>query len=227
MTAQQLLLNLPKDDAMGRADFLPSTSNAAGLESIDTWKDWPAARLVLTGPTGSGRSHLAQIWTAETGAIAFSGADLCNEAIVLAAPAPALCVDDADAVAGNPQAEEALFHLLNQARNQDQPVLMTARDTPGTWGLSLPDLESRMLACAVTRIDVPDDGLIQMVLVKLCDDHQLAVGPDVISYLAPRMDRSLRTARRLVAALDHAALTRQKKVTRALAAEILTDLGER
>lgn len=219
MCALQLLLDLAADDRMGRDDFLPGATNAAALEVIDHWRDWPDARMLLCGPEGSGRTHLAAMWAAENAARRLSGATLS-----LPAWAPAYAIDDADAVAGAPEREEALFHLLNRARAEGAALLLTARDTPGTWGLTLPDLKSRLLACAVTFLDRPDDTLLRMTLVKLCDERQLALDEATLDFLMARMDRSLSFARRVVAALDHAALSRQKRVSRTMAADILAHL---
>jgi len=139
-------------------------------------------------------------------------------------PAPAYAVDDADAVAGDPLAEEALFHLLNRAAADGATVLLTARDVPGTWGIALPDLDSRLRACPVVRMHRPDDDLLAMALVKLCDDRQLALDEPVLRYLVARLDRSLAAAARIVDALDRAALNRQKRVSRPMAADILAQM---
>jgi chromosomal replication initiation ATPase DnaA len=94
------------------------------------------------------------------------------------------------------------------------------------WGLALPDLESRMQAMALTRLDPPDDALLSAVLVKLFGDRQITVAPALIAYLASRMDRSLATARDLVAELDARALAEGRPVTRQLASALLDRSGE-
>ena len=79
----------------------------------------------------------------------------------------------------------------------------------------------RLLDDAIARLDAPDDALLSAVLVKLFADRQIAVPPNLIPYLAARMDRSIAAARHLVAALDARALALGRPVTRALAAELL------
>jgi chromosomal replication initiation ATPase DnaA len=71
-------------------------------------------------------------------------------------------------------------------------------------------------------ISEPDDALLSAVVIKLFADRQLSVDPTVINYLTMRMERSLAAARTVVSAIDTLALTRQRKVTRATAAEALT-----
>jgi len=67
---------------------------------------------------------------------------------------------------------------------------------------------------------------VHAVLFKLFSDRQLVVDPTVVAYVALRIDRSLDAARAIVAALDREALARGKRVTRAMAAELLRDFTE-
>ena len=220
MDPAQLLLDLVPDPRLGRADFMVSPSNEAAFAAIDLWMDWPGRRMLITGPAGAGRTHLAAIWAAERGVPLVRGAGFTRPD-----PAPAYALDDADAVAGDPAAEEALFHLINRADADGAPLLMTARDMPGTWGVALPDLDSRLRACPVTRMDRPDDHLLAMALVKLCDERQLALDDHVLRFIVARLDRSLSAAARVVAALDAAAVHRQKRVSRPMAADVLAQMS--
>ncbi|OSP53844.1 hypothetical protein BV911_15890 [Pseudoruegeria sp. SK021] len=224
MTGTQLLLDLEMARHMGRADFLLAPSNAAALAALDDWRNWPLNRQLLCGPKGSGRTHLLRIWQAETGAALLSGRDLSPDALELAATAPGLAVDDADRTAGDAGRQETLFHLFNLVQSRGVPLLLAAPDAPGTWGLTLPDLESRVQTCPIARLQRPDDHLLRMVLCKLCDDRQLAIGDETLTYLVTRMDRALDVAYRVVNALDHEALSRQKRVSRTMAAEVLSRL---
>ena len=124
-------------------------------------------------------------------------------------------------MAGDPRAETALFHLHNRLAERRLPLLLTAAAPPRDWGLGLPDLLSRMQGTAVTRLEPPDDALLSAALVKLFADRQIAVPASLIPWLVARMDRSLASARTLVARLDAAALARGGPVTRQLAAELL------
>ena len=178
-------------------------------------------RLILLGPPGAGKTHLAQIWVAETGAALVPAADLAGADIPGLAAAGRVAVEDAASVAGNPQAEAALFHLHNLLAEHRLPLLLTAAAPPRDWGLGLPDLLSRMQGTAIARLEAPDDALLAAVLVKLFADRQLAVAPNLIPYLVARMPRSIGAARALVAALDAKALAARRPITRALAGEVL------
>ncbi|MGL5010963.1 MAG: chromosomal replication initiator DnaA [Paracoccaceae bacterium] len=215
---RQLAFDLPVDVAQTRADFFVSPANAVALAAVDGWRDWPQGRMLLTGPPGAGKTHLAQIWAemAEAEVVAaraLGGADLPG----LAAGRAVVVEDAHDLPRG---AEAALFHLHNLLAGTGH-LLLTAALPPRDWGTALPDLVSRMQAMPVTRLEAPDDALLAAVLVKLFADRQITVPANLISYLTQRMDRSLHAARVLVAALDARALALGRPVTRALAAEVL------
>ena len=44
------------------------------LALIDSWPDWPNRIMLLVGPEGSGKSHLAAIWAEQAGARSIIGA---------------------------------------------------------------------------------------------------------------------------------------------------------
>ena len=95
------------------------------------------------------------------------------------------------------------------------------------WSLSLADLRSRLVAAQAVAIGPPDDGLIAALLIKLFDDRQLRVSDGVVEFLLARMERSFEAARRLVTALDEAALANRRNITVPLARQVLDDLDNR
>ncbi len=221
---RQLAFDLPRFEAMTRADFFVSPANALALELVEDAAHWPQGRLILVGPEGAGKTHLAHVRAAEAGARIVTGAGLADHDIAGLAEGPVV-VDDAEAVAGNAGDETALFHLVNFIAGH-HPLLLTARAAPRDWGLGLPDLISRLQATAVARLDPPDDALLSAVLVKLFTDRQIAVAPNLIPYLVSRMPRQIAAARALVAALDAQALAAQRPITRQLAADLLDSLSD-
>jgi chromosomal replication initiation ATPase DnaA len=219
--SRQLAFDLPVREALGREDFLVSPANALAVEALERWRDWPQRRMLLVGPEGSGKSHLTHVWAAESGARVLAGRDIASLDLTRIAAGSALALEDGDRLAGDRLAEEALFHLHNLLGAQGGALMITATHPVRNWGLTLPDLASRMQALAVTRLEPPDDALLSAVLVKQFSDRQISVTPALIAYLVQRMDRSLAAARSLVAALDAASLAEGRPVTRTLAAALL------
>lgn len=217
---RQLAFDLPARTAWRREDFFVSPANAAALAALDDWRHWPGGKMVLTGPKGSGKTHLARLWAAETGAAVLPATALDEADLPALAALGAVAVEDAEALAGHPAREAALFHLHNLVTPTGR-LLVTAAQPPRDWALALPDLASRMQAAALARIEAPDDALLSAVLVKLFADRQLAVPPAVIPYMVQRMERSIDAARALVAALDARSLAEGRSITRPFVAEVM------
>ena len=225
---RQLTLGLSLPAAMGRADFLESPSNALALSAIEDPAGLPGGRLVLTGPSGAGKTHLARIWATRSAARWISPRMLDGDlrALLLLSAGSAVVIDDAEALAGQHAAEEALFHLHNHLMANGGSLLLTARGPVRDWGLKLPDLSSRLSAAVHVGLAPPDDALIAAVLVKLFNDRQITVQPSLIDYLLGRMERSLASARALVARLDARAAALKRPVTRQLAQDVLAEAGD-
>ena len=64
----QLAFDLPARPAMGREDFLVASCNRDAVGWIDRWPEWPYPCMVLYGPPGSGKTHLARVWQQRAGA---------------------------------------------------------------------------------------------------------------------------------------------------------------
>ena len=221
--AEQLPLILPARTALGRGDFFVTEANAVAVAQIDGWQSWPSGKLLLIGPAGSGKTHLAHVWSAESGARIVPATRLAEADIPTLAQRP-VAIEDADHIAA--AAEEALFHLHNLALAERQPLLLTAARPPGQWGLTLPDLLSRMQGTEVARLSKPDDVLLAAVLAKLFDDRSITPAATVIPYLTDHMPRSFEMARQVVEAVDARSLGERRKVTRTLAMQVLDALSE-
>jgi chromosomal replication initiation ATPase DnaA len=215
-TTPQLALELPVEPSFRREDFLPAPSNRAALEMIDQWPNWPDDALLLVGPSGSGKSHLLAIWARKAAARIFSQ-EVPPAEILAQEKFAALGIDDIDCCGS----EQALFHLINFARENSVFLLMTASSRPRAEHWRLPDLLSRLRRAPVAEIEAPDDELMRAAMEKMFRDRQLLVDPSLIDYVALRLERSLEAARAFVEEADREALARGRPVTRALAAELI------
>lgn len=218
--SEQLPLALDHPPQLGREDLLDSPVLAAAIAIVDRWPDWPSPVVVLVGPPGSGKSHLAAIWAEASGAGAIR-AEAGGDAADLAASRPVL-LEDADRTGFD---ETSLFHTINSVREHGTALMITARSRPSRWGVQLPDLASRLKAATVVEIGAPDDDLVARLLVKLFADRQLFPDDRLIAYLVARMERSMEAARALVETMDRLALARGVRLSRALAAEALERIG--
>ena len=215
---RQLAFALPHAESLTRDNFLEGPANAAGLALIDSWPEWPNRVMLLVGPEGCGKSHLAAIWAEQSGARSISAHALTAAAVPGALVTGALVVED---LRPGDVDERALFHLMNLAREDEAFVLITAREPPSSFEVELRDLRSRLRAVPAVTLLPPDDQLFRALIVKSCADRQLPIDETVVSYLASRIERSYAAVRQTVELLDSEALRLGRPVTRALAAELL------
>jgi len=220
MGPRQLALALDHSESFAREDFLAGPSNAAALALIERWPDWPDRVVVLVGPEGAGKSHLAAIWAQTAGArlVAARSLEAVNLPATLATGA--LVVED---LASGAFDERALFHLLNLVREEAASLLITARQPPSAFSIDLRDLASRLQALPVVQLAAPDDALLRALIVKLFADRQLAIEESLVAYLVTRIERSFAAVRAAVERLDREALRQKRPVTRALAGELFRE----
>jgi len=213
--ARQLRLSLRRPAAHTRDSFVQGASNAEAVRALDAWPRWPGGALVLVGPEGVGKSHLAQAWATEAKAAIL---DRAAPDVAAADGRPAL-LEDVDQ--GCPA--EPLFHLINQAAHPGAGLLLTARKPPAAWPAELPDLRSRLNALMVAEIAPPDDEVLGGVLKKFFRERNIRPHDDVYPYLLRRMERSIPGAREIVRRLDETEDGVMRPISRVLAREILED----
>lgn len=228
MTAspRQLALDLPHRPALDRADFLVTPANELAVAWIDRWPEWPHTALVLHGPAGSGKTHLTRVWQHAAEAIILDGSALGRrEPPALLGPARTAVVEDAGQLLGDAADPEVvardLLHLHNLIGERGGHLLITDVTPPRAWPIGLPDLASRLGAAPTVALGPPDDTLLAAVMVKLFNDRQLVVPPEVVQYLVPRIERSFAAVRHVVADLDRVALAKGSAITVPLAREVL------
>ena len=197
MTQLALPLAWPADPA-GDA-FLIGPSNEQAVQRLERPEEWPVRIALLVGPRKSGRSLLARIFAGRTG-----GA----------------IIDDAERL---PEAE--LFHAWNRAQEGGRPLLLVAERPPTAWGVRLPDLRSRLAACLVAEIGPPDEMLFRALLERQLARRGLDARPDLVDWLAARIERSHLAALRAVDALDARAMERRRGLSIPLARDTLTEAG--
>ena len=220
-SGSQLVLDFDHRPALSGEDFLVAPPNAEAVGWLDAWPDWPGPALVIFGPAGSGKTHLAQVFLSQSGARAITPRELRRlEPPELVGEAAACLLENADGVLAE-GGEEPLLHLYNHVQESGRHMMLTAKLAPGRWNFALDDLASRLKAAPQAGIGPPDDGLIAAVLVKQFADRQLKVDDDVIRFLLRRMERSFAAARSLVGAIDDLALAERRNITVPLVRKVL------
>ena len=231
----QLTIPFESRPALGRLDFVVSHCNRDAVALIDAYPNWGDADydgvgVILVGDEKCGKTHLCHVWGERTGAL-WLGADDFRlldgdgdgvapwvEKIEKSSLTP-LCVivDDCHTI----DAHEQLFNLYNRMVDVGGRLLLTGTDIPQSWGITVPDLLSRLSTMPLASIASPDDMMLGMLLVKLFNDRQLQVPADVILYVLKRLPRTYDSIADFVTHADALALHDGRSITVPLARRVL------
>ncbi len=75
---RQIPLPLPHRETMEADDLMITDSNREAAAWIDAWPGWKAHCLVIFGPVGAGKTHLAHVWQARSGQAILIADDLAQ-----------------------------------------------------------------------------------------------------------------------------------------------------
>ena len=213
---QQLPLDLQIRSTEQHGDFIISDCNSIAAQWIDRWPDWVGqfCALNIAGPEASGKSHLAAVWQAKSGAVLLGdlGEDLAGIGDALH-----FVIDLGRVSLG----ETGLFHLFNHTRDIGGSLLIISTQPVARMAWQLPDLASRMRAVNLAMIDGPDDRLLHALLHKNFVERQLYAPENVIQYLVARMERSFAAARDVVVRMDRLSLANRSQITLSLARSVM------
>jgi len=137
-----------------------------------------------------------------------------------------LCLDDVHCLAGLPQWEEALFHLINRGREHRSHRLVLTADAPlQALPLGLPDLASRLAWGMVFQVHSLDDAGKAQVLRARARSKGFDLGDDVVQYLFRYFARDMHSMCALLERIDYASLAAQRRITLAFVRQILGQDG--
>lgn len=214
---KQLPLQFETRNDMGRDDFMVSKCNREAYLMIETWPNWLGSGLFIYGPKGCGKSHLAHLFIDKVRA--FSEKPI-NAKIVAASSVHSrnvkrLVQENSVLVIENVEPKndnEALFHLFNLFNTPDRYMLWTAETAPSQMKFPLKDLYTRLKMLPCVKISEPDDVMLQMLIVKLFDDRQIKISPEILSYIINNAPRSFAYIEALVEEIDKISLAYQAAV---------------
>lgn len=160
---KQIALPLDTLRSGGPDSLIVTDSNAAAVAALGASDRWPGHCAILVGPPRSGKSLMARYFAGRGGE----------------------SIDDADRLD-----EETLFHRWNSARDAERSILLLSTKLPAEWGVTLPDLRSRLGASQLIEISVPDEELINQLILKHLRDRGTSIGPEALSFAVRRIVRS-------------------------------------
>lgn len=214
-----------------RFEHFHAGANAAALAAVRALAvEAGAPWIYLHGAAGSGRSHLL-LATCQAATAAGRRAQylplatMADHATALrgVAGSELLALDDLGAIAGNRDAEHALFDLYNRTRSDGGALLFAAAAAPAELGIGLPDLRSRLGACTRFALKPLDDGERRAVLQAQAAARGIELDDSVLDWLFARYARDLGALLDLLDKLDQASLAAQRRVTIPFLRELLRD----
>ena len=210
---EQLALEFPSRPIFERANFWVAPCNQEAIAWIDRYPEWPMHALLIYGETGSGKTHLASLFSKEC----LEAQDLTEDFIP---QGEKVVVENLE----NLTNEKALFHLFNRVNEKKGGLLMTARKVPQ---FELPDLQSRIGMTPKAEILMPDDDTIVSVCGKMFSDKQAIVEPAVLTYIATRIPRSFEAIQKVVNTADELSLAMGRRITIYLVKDAIEKLAQR
>ena len=216
----QLNLKFRHLPALGRKDFIVSSSNYEAISWFDKWPSWTKNGLSFYGETGSGKTHLVHCWKLMTNGLIIDSENLDNFSIKNIYKNPHVAIDNASKVP-----EEILFHIINICNEEKGTIFLLDRKAPSKWCIELKDLRSRLRSMTIIELKKPDDKLIELLFIKLFSDRQIIVSNDVIKYLLTRVERNFKDVQILVEEIDTQSIANKKEITIPFVSSILKNIN--
>lgn len=170
---------------------------------------------LVWGRAGTGRSHLLQAAChAAPGGIFFAElARLSPDLLRDLEQRPLVCLDDVDTILGQPDWEEALFHLMNGVKDRGGRLLMSAVSPANQQTIKLADLRSRFLAATAIETDALTDEQKVTVLVSRARHWGFELSGEVGRFILSRSPRDMNGLLDMLKRLEMETLRQQKRVT--------------
>jgi DnaA-homolog protein len=233
---RQLLLPFATDRP-GFEAFVPGRNREAFEYLLSLVGGARGVSLYLHGPSGSGKTHLLSAACARVSERGERAAYVALGSLPvgdMARPAwmeglDLLCIDDVQEAAGRSAWERGVMGLYDGASDAGAALVLAGRGSPGSLGLTLPDLESRLAWGLVYHLEMLDDCDKHEVLMLRAKGRGIDLQPEVAEYLLCRYPRGMADLCRLLDRLDDGALVAQRRITIPFVRDILEDLrgGER
>lgn len=202
---------------LGREDFMVAPCNSEAFNMVDSWPNWLTHGLIIYGSKGCGKSHLAHLFADKVRIFADRPVQisLIDAARINMRNVNRISEENPSIVVENltPKVNsEALFHLFNIYNTEGRYMLLTAETAPSRMRFALKDLQSRLNMLPSIAIKEPDDRMLQALIVKLFNDRQIIISPEILTFIVNNAQRSYAYIENLVAEIDALSLAYQSAV---------------
>jgi len=221
---KQLALPLSFRNVKNHSNFILNKVNEVALSLIDEFNDIKKFKkkfnfpvLILYGPPGSGKTHLAYIYKEITNAKFIK--KLSNINLDEVKLGKSFIFDDFDKIESLD--ENFFIHFFNEISVNLGSLLITTSKPPNEINFSLSDLESRINSCISTKIELPDDDFLFSILVKELSDKKIFLNDKLCLYIIKRIKRNYKAISLFAETLDIMSLENKTKITLKQIKEVL------
>tara|TARA_B100002052_G_scaffold290901_1_gene310142 strand:- start:612 stop:1283 length:672 start_codon:yes stop_codon:yes gene_type:complete len=219
--SKQLYFEMPNKSALGIEDYMITDSNNFAFDLIIKMVKGEINFGLISGPPYSGKTHLSKILVKNTINYKSLYIDRDYQNILdKFESSDILILENIDKVKYD-KSEQDLFHIINLVKESNKKLLMTSRKSISEIDLSLEDLKSRLNSIIEAKIKEPDDQLMKLILIKIFNDKQLKINPNVIDFLMSRLVRSYESINLFIEKIDKFSLERGKNITIPLINDLL------
>ena len=214
--SKQLYFDMPDKTALGIEDYIITDSNSFAFNLISKMIKSEINQGAISGPSFSGKTHLSKILIKNIGKneTLYIDGDY-NDIIDKVGSSKLIVIENIDKVKEE-SSEEDLFHIINFTKENDKKLLVTSGKSISSIEFKLEDLKSRLNAIIEAKIMQPDDELMKLLLIKIFNDKQLLINPNIIAFLMSRLERSYISINDFIERIDKFSLEKGKKITIAL-----------
>ncbi len=212
----QLVFPFGVTPAQSRADFIVAPCNEQALRFVERWPDWPTRAAAIWGPAQSGKSHLAEIWSAHAGARRLFSADVTLDNV--AGEDSSLALELTETHLKDVERDRLLLSLFERTKGF---LLLTARAHPSDWAVTIADLKSRLDSLLSFPLWAPDDALLGALIQKQFSDRQLDVSDAVVKRIIRHLERTPDAIAAFIARADVKALAEKRAITERLIMDLL------
>lgn len=216
----QLPLNFKFRETLSFDNFLVS-NNSELLKSLKLMTSQPGPQAIFVwGKEGSGRSHLCQALyllaedeDTKVAYLALTEQGIEPEVLSQLEQFSLVILDDIDAVIGNEQWDEALFHFYNRIKDSAGCLLMTSTKAPASLDSILPDLKSRLGWELVYQLEELVDADKIQALQQRAKERGLSLSIEAGQYLLNRLPRDSHQLFAVLEKLDQQSLAQKRSLT--------------
>ena len=169
----QLLLNFNHKKNFENDNFYVSKSNFLAYETLNKWPRWEKNILNIYGEKYSGKTHLANIFKKKSKTKYILENELNDEIFKDLKLYECIILDNFE----NIISERILYTLFNFIDQSNKYLLIISEKPINNFKFDLRDLSSRAKNCLFAEIEMPDDELIFVIIIKVFNFYESQIYP--------------------------------------------------